>query len=75
VDFDDLLYPTTGWLFYDAISINDGGQIVGLGNPTGNGSRADVHGFLLTPVSVPEPASITMSALGTLCLLRRRRRK
>ena len=50
-----------------AIAINDAGQIAGHGLD-GSGQE---HGFLLTPT--PEPATLSMLALGGLALLRRRR--
>jgi probable HAF family extracellular repeat protein len=49
IDLNMLISPTSGWTLQSASSINDSGQIVGIGTtPTGH-----VEAFLLTPV--PEP--------------------
>jgi len=50
-----------------AFAINDNGQIVGIGSDAQGNGRA----FLLTPI--PEPATLSLLALGGLALLRRRR--
>ena len=54
----------TGWRLLEANAINDVGQIVGHGwNPLGV-PRA----FILTPVSVPAPATYSMVGLGVFLL-------
>ena len=58
-------YKNAGWSLRTASDINDSGQIVGDAyNSRTNTSRA----YLLTPVSVPEPATYSMIGLG-VCLL------
>jgi hypothetical protein len=54
----------------DAHGINDLGHIAGSGT-----IGRQTHAFLLTPISVPEPASLSLSAVSCLVLLARRRRQ
>jgi len=66
-NLNDYLLPGTGWHLMSAGAINNLGQIVGQGtNPQGYD-----HAFLLTPI--PEPAALSLLALGGLVALRRRR--
>jgi probable HAF family extracellular repeat protein len=69
-DLNDLLLDGEGWKLGTAYDINELGQIVGVGtNPSG-----EQCGYLLTPV--PEPATLSLLAVGGLmALVRRRRRK
>jgi probable HAF family extracellular repeat protein len=55
-----------------ATSINSKGQIVGYGTMIGG----NIHAFMLSPVSVPEPASICLlvSGLGAIAFVVRRRK-
>ena len=57
-----------GWTIYDAEKINENGQIVGFG--TLDGTTYNL--VLLTPVIVPEPATLSLLSLAALALLRRR---
>ena len=66
VDLNSLIDPQLGWELYNAVGINDAGQISGSG--TLNGSS---HAFLLTPV--PEPTSLTLVAAGFLILAGKQR--
>jgi len=75
IDLNTLITPIPGLHLYAALGINDSGQIVG--GATMNGVP---EGFVLTPVVsssafVPEPASLTVLALGATALLRRRRKR
>jgi hypothetical protein len=65
-DLNDLVPDDSGWTITRATAINDLGQIVGYGMIDGN-----EHAFLLTPV--PEPATLSLLALGGAALVRRRR--
>jgi probable HAF family extracellular repeat protein len=65
VDLNSLLPPASGWVLTRAISIDDAGEIIGIG--TFNGTKS---GFKLTPV--PEPAAIAgVTAMTVAALLRR----
>jgi len=66
LDLNDLIAPQSGWRLFEAFGINDGGQIVGMGEINGA-----IHGFLLTPV--PEPATLAL-LLAIASLLPRGRR-
>ena len=72
IDLNDLLDPISGagWTLNYASGINDAGQIVGYG--TLNGSR---RGFLLTPIQVPTPSSISLAAIQSIMVLALWRRK
>ncbi|MDB5352651.1 MAG: putative exosortase interaction proteinHAF family repeat protein [Planctomycetota bacterium] len=70
-DLNDLIDPKSGWLLQSASGIADDGRIVGVGlDGQGRG-----HYFLLTPQSVPEPATIALVGAGSLLLIRRRRKE
>ncbi len=67
-DLNNLIDPTLGWTLEYAQAINDNGQIVGYGiGPDGN-----TDAFLLTPT--PEPATMSLLAVGLAALVARRRR-
>lgn len=52
-DLNDLVDPTSGWLFTRAVALNNKGQIVVEGSYNGEWD----HSFLLTPIApVPLPA-------------------
>lgn len=63
------------WTLQAATGINDNGLIIGWGlyDPDGPGGNAPLtqQGFLLTPI--PEPATLSLLALGGLAMLRRRK--
>ena len=66
-NLNSLIDPASGWYLNSAQAINDSGQIVGYGRYAGQ----DFTAFLMTPV--PEPATLSLLALGGLALLHRRR--
>jgi len=68
VDLNSLIDPSSGWELSTALAINDAGQITGWGLVGGQ-----QHAYLLTPV--PEPASLTILALGLLFLVGRNSRR
>jgi probable HAF family extracellular repeat protein len=65
-DLNALISPSSGWTLQIATAINDSGQIVG----HGLNSAGQQDAFLLTPT--PEPATLSLLALGGLTILRRR---
>ena len=67
MNLNSLLPAGSGWVLQRPISINDVGEIIGIG--TLNGTRS---GFKLTPV--PEPAALGGLALMTVTAALRRRR-
>jgi probable HAF family extracellular repeat protein len=68
VNLNSLLPAGSGWVLQRPISINDAGEIIGIG--TFNGTRS---GFKLTPI--PEPAALAGVAMMTLAAVLRRRRR
>ena len=66
IDLNTLIDPSTGWTLEGASAINDLGQIVGYGY----NAAGDYDPFLLTPT--PEPATLSLLALGGLAILRLR---
>ncbi|HEY1683262.1 MAG TPA: hypothetical protein VGG19_00745 [Tepidisphaeraceae bacterium] len=71
-DLNNLIEPNSGWFLLEASSINDAGDIVGLGQYEG----VDMP-FLLTPTgiaSIPEPAAISLTMAAGMLLRRRCRR-
>jgi len=67
VDLNTLIDPSLGFTLYGATDVNDSGWIVGWGAYSDGAARA----FLLTPI--PEPATLSLLAVGGMALLRRRR--
>lgn len=70
-NLNDLIPSDSGWMLYEADSINNKGQIIGSGNY--NGAR---HAFLLDPVSssIPEPATVLLIGAGLAGAFLRKRR-
>jgi probable HAF family extracellular repeat protein len=68
VDLNTLIDPASGWELNSAHGINDSRQIAGEGVIFGQ-----THAFLLTPT--PEPASLSLLALGGMALFRRHRHR
>ncbi|MEL6246372.1 MAG: hypothetical protein AAFY78_17525 [Cyanobacteria bacterium J06648_16] len=62
IDLQTLIPTDSGWDLSGALSINNSGQIVGYGTLDG-----EQRGFLLTPVSVPEPGLLL--GIGAIALL------
>jgi uncharacterized membrane protein len=74
LDLQSHTYNATDWLFYEALAINERGQILGTGFQFNAGARA----FVLTPV--PEPGSVMFLSgmivtLGGIAFARRRSRR
>jgi probable HAF family extracellular repeat protein len=67
LDLNDLIDPLSDWVLTSATDINGRGQIVGTGLLNGQ-----QRGFILTPI--PEPGTWTLLSVGSLALLRWRRR-
>jgi probable HAF family extracellular repeat protein len=61
---------SSGWRLRQATAINSIGQIVGWGSLNGESN----HGFLLSPVDLPEPSNLPLmlGGLGILALIARR---
>jgi probable HAF family extracellular repeat protein len=74
IDLNSLILPTLGWTLFEAMGINDAGQIAA----NGIGPNGELHAVLLSPIAapaVPEPTSLvllTVGAAGGLVLGRRR---
>jgi len=79
-DLNDLLNGSyTGWTLYSGQSINDYGQITGIGlyDPDGPGPLgSQVRAFLLTPTqAIPEPGAMVVWGVAGVMLLKRQRTK
>ncbi len=61
-DLNTVIDPSSGWNLETASSINDHGQIIGIGTLNGNSGQA----FLLTPI--PEP-NLTIFVVVLFCML------
>jgi probable HAF family extracellular repeat protein len=64
-DLNTLIDPASGWTVGVALGINDSDQIVG----SGTNALGQQHALLLTPVEVPEPASLAAPCLCILVML------
>ena len=67
-DLNDLISTDSGWILTEADSINNLGQIVGIGTYEGQ-----MEGFLLTPIPEPE-ADLLAMGLCSIALCKRRKR-
>jgi probable HAF family extracellular repeat protein len=68
LDLNTAIVDLSGWSHvFAAYGINEKGQIVGMGETTGNRT----HAFLLTPVPIPSAAYLFAGALGAMGWLRR----
>jgi probable HAF family extracellular repeat protein len=64
-DLNNLIPVSSDWTLLVASAINDNGQIVGQGiNPSGQ-----TDAFLLTPISTPEPSTLSLLIVGAVGLL------
>ena len=63
-DLNNLIPSNSGWTLTYASGINDSGQICGTGtNPSGQ-----IHAFILTPASIPEPSTLSLLAVAAIGL-------
>jgi hypothetical protein len=77
IDLNSFIDPASGWTLQNAYSITDTDWVSGIGlyDPDGAGPLPGYgRAFLIqVPVAVPEPASLSVLALGGMTLLGRRR--
>lgn len=66
-DLNSLIDPSSGWLLETASSINDQGQIIGIGTLNGTTNQA----YLLTVVPEPDQAVMLLLSLFLLIFVRR----
>jgi probable HAF family extracellular repeat protein len=70
IDLNTWLPTDSGWHLDEAYSINDSGDVVGVGSYNGV-----EEGFMLTPdTTTPEPSSMALMAAGGLAILAARRK-
>ena len=67
-DLNTLIDPSSGWVLESASSINDRGQIIGIGTFNGTTNQA----YLLTVVPEPEQSVVLVFSLVLLIFVRRR---
>jgi probable HAF family extracellular repeat protein len=67
IDLNKYLTDATWDYLAEARDINDSGQIIGYGYING-----DQRAFLMTPVSIPEPATLLLFAFGAFISLRKK---
>jgi probable HAF family extracellular repeat protein len=75
-DLNNVVPPGLGWTLGSAMGIADSGQILAIGSQDAN--LTPPHDFLLTPLAVPEPASLALwgmaGVVSLACMNRHRRR-
>ena len=64
-DLNSLIAPSSGWILWDAVGINDLGQIIGMGK----GPNESTSFFLLTPIPVPEPSGVALASIALVALI------
>ena len=74
IDLNSLIDPTSGWVLTEAWGISKGNWITGIGSfdPDGAGPLPPYDRLFL--MQVPEPATLSLLALGGLAVIRRRRK-
>jgi hypothetical protein len=70
INLNTLIDPSLGWTLITANSINDNGWIVGVGY-----NRYNPDSYQRAYLLIPEPATLSILALGCLAIPRKRRTK
>lgn len=70
-DLNALIQGGTSFQSLDSIvAVNASGEIAG----NGTDGQGNPQGFVLNPISIPEPATLSLLAIGTLALIAKRKR-